>query len=286
MSETGIQNTKEVPTATVPEAPPVQGVELDNFRPILPGETFEGAMPILPRWEDAETFRDIAAELYGELRGHGRYGDVYIQGDRATKIFREPTLLSNIYEAEFSRHYGGRAGLPQHYGVIPNGYQMETIRGKTLMQIFQEAGWGRDDVKFQQMRRTIFTQEKAQSLIDLIAEFHHVTGRAHGDLAWLNNIILDDNGSIRLLDPVWGERFVNNPEEELGGMYRWVTNVLEAKEIKLPQTISQEESNQRVKEFIQEVENILVKDESNKIIGLKGTKVKIKAVDNQVLAST
>ena len=191
----------DVAVSKIPEKPVLN----ENFRPIEKGESFPGGMPILSG-EDKEKFNQQAESLYGgDGSGHGKWGNVYLSGEKATKIFKQPNNINNAYDLEFMRKYGGIAGLPKFIGVVPNGYQMERFKGESLANLVNQEFNKDRDLKMNNSEKwvRIISREQAQELLDKVVEFHNGTGRVHGDLGHWDDIIVEPDGKIRLTDPEW-----------------------------------------------------------------------------------
>ncbi len=254
----------------------------EDFRPIEKSECFSGGMPILVG-DDKAKFDEQAETLYGgEGEAHGKWGRVLFSGNKATKIFYQPSNLLNAFDLEFTRRYGGVAGLPKFEGVVPNGYQMERFKGESLGKLinteFDKDYYGKRFTAKEKIQRVI-SKEQAQELLDRIAEFHKGTGRVHGDLGHLDDFTIDSEGKIRLTDPEW-ERIGNEtPAGELKGIYDYLTENAGYDGLILPETIRDEDARNNLEQFMEEVIN---KVEMDLVIGSKVTKYKEQGIEVRV----
>ncbi|MFH1896596.1 MAG: hypothetical protein ABH814_03995, partial [bacterium] len=63
------------------------------------------------------------------------YGDVYIKGRTATKLYRHGDTITSRYEMAQMERYGDGVLLPKYKGRVPGGYKMEAIRGVSLADL-------------------------------------------------------------------------------------------------------------------------------------------------------
>lgn len=255
------------------------------LRHLAPGEVFEGDMPIILDWGTAELIRAKARELYGEEIGHGKFGTVYGTETDATKVFHDPGRFTATCEAIFAKRFSGKAGLPRFIGVVPNGYKMERIIGRTLNDLIQGVynaqnpnRYGSIEVDFKNM----LTPAQGQQILDRVAEFHRETGRVHGDLGKPQNIFLTAEG-VRFIDPEWERVDGLTPQQELDGMYEYLTSAIGLQDLKKPETISTEDAERNLDDFRQEVHNMLEKDQVGKILRFKECKVSITSNSHDIL---
>jgi len=279
MSEAPVEIEVAEQRATIfqnPERPVLD----QNFRPIEKGESFPGGMPIL-LGEDRTKFNEQAISLYGERVGGGKWGDVLLSDERATKIFKDPENILNAYDLEFMRKYGGVAGLPKFIGVVPNGYQMERFRGESLTKLVnQEFSRNRGlEISASEKWNRILSREQAQELLDRVAEFHKGTGRVHGDLGHWDDVVVEPDGRIRLTDPEWERIGGQTPSGELKSLYDFFTGVAGYKDLVLPGTISDEESQKNLQDFEQKV---VGKVEMDKVIGQRIIDYRDRQVDIKI----
>lgn len=254
----------------------------EDPRPIEKGENFPGGMPILVG-EDKAKFDEQAETLYGgEGEAHGKWGRVLFSNDKATKIFYQQNNLLNAFDLEFTRKYGGVAGLPKFEGVVPNGYQMERFRGESLGKLINTE-FDRDyyDKRFtaKEKIQRVISKEQAQELLDKIAEFHKGTGRVHGDLGHLDDVVIDSEGRIRLTDPEWERIGSQTPSSELKGIYDYLTENAGYNDLILPETITDEEADKNLIDFMN---SVILKVEMDPVVGSKITKFKDQEVDVKI----
>jgi len=268
--------------------PKIPEYHKENFRPLEKGESFEGGMPILDR-EETALFAQQAEILYGgEGKGSGKWGTVYLSGEKATKIFNYPRKIFCALEIEFMKKFGGIAGLPKFIGVVPNGYQMERFHGESLAKLVDNAfdKVTREGKKSSDVWKTILTENQVQSLLDKVAYFHKQTGRLHGDLAHAGNIVVSAEEDIRLVDPEWERIADNSPQKELKGLYDSFREH-GYDNLTLPETISDEQARKNLIKFNNEViENLELDLIFGNVVKYKDQKVKVKiSEDGQVLIS-
>ena len=273
-----------VVVSKIPEKPVLN----ENFRPIEKGESFPGGMPMLSG-DDKEKFNQQAESLYGgDGSGHGKWGNVFLSGEKATKIFAQPNNLLNAFDLEFMRKYGGIAGLPKFIGVVPNGYQMERFSGESLAtMVNQEFNKNRDvEISAPEKWARILSREQAQELLDKVVAFHKGTGRLHGDLGHWDDIIVEPDGKIRLTDPEWERIGDQTPRGELASLYEFFTEKAGYKDLILPETISDDEARINLEKFKEEtmkkveIEEFASIRTSIEITGFKDQQVDVKIGDN------
>ncbi len=132
--------------------------------------------------------------------------------------------------------------------------------------------------------KNLLTTEQAQELLNLIADFHKTTRRVHGDLGKFDDVIITREGKVRLIDPEW-ERIGNQtPQGELESTYRFLANNLGIGDLKMPETISEEEAARGLSEFKAGVLDRIELDPvfSSRVKRFKDVKVEIKADDNSL----
>jgi hypothetical protein len=274
----------DIAISKAPEKP----VFNENFRPIEKGESFPGGMPLL-LGQDAMKFGQQAESLYGgDGSGRGKWGEVFLSGEKATKIFAQPNNLLNAFDLEFIRKYGGIAGLPKFIGVVPNGYQMERFKGESLANLVNQEFNKDRDIKISNEEKwaRILSREQAQELLNRVAEFHKGTGRLHGDLSHWDDIIVEPDGKIRLTDPEWEKIGDQTPHQELAGLYEFFTEKAGYKDLILPETISDDESRINLEKFKKEVvEKVDIEQSSfaklgSEITGCKDQQIGVKIGDD------
>lgn len=260
-------------------------IDTSGYRPIKPGEIFQGGMPIIP-YEDRGVYNSQAQKLYGKQAGQGKWGVVFLSENKATKIFKDPQNINNAYELVFMKKFGGVAGLPEYYGVVPNGYQMEKLEGVSVTSLIDKAtrNLGRDSSMedYKKARAGILTKEQGQELLDKIAEFHSKTKRVHGDLGHFDDVILTKDGKIRLIDPEW-ERIGNiTPQQELESTQEFLEKRLFIKGLSVPNTISAEEAEEGLSKFKDEARQEFERDPliGGRLLRFKNTLTDIKIGEN------
>lgn len=268
--------------------PEISEISQKNFRPLEKGESFEGGIPIL-EGEDAVKYRQQVEELYGgEGKGNGKWGEVFLSDEKATKIFYQPDSILNAYELAFVRKYGGIAGMPKFIGVVPNGYQMERIHGESLAKRVNKAfnGEGQKGKKSSEVWKGILSADQVQDLIDKVAEFHRGTGRVHGDLGHWDDIIITPEGEIRITDPEWERIGDQTPQSELQSLYDFFTRQGYSN-LSLPETIPDDVAIKNLNDFRSKVlENLVIDPVSHRINKYKDQKVNVKiSEDGEVLVS-
>jgi len=277
------ENSAKPEAEPTPEKESVAEIERkDIFRPIKRGESFPGGMPILTG-ENKASFNKQVGMLYGgDGEAHGKWGRVSLSRDKATKIFYQPDNLLNVFALEFMRKYEGVAGLPKFEGVVPNGYQMERLKGKSLGKLINtefDRDYDNKKSTTKEKLQRVISREQAQELLDRIAEFHKGTGRVHGDLGHFDNVVIDPEGKIRLIDCEW-ERIGNQtPASELQSVYEYLTEECGFSDLSLPETISSEEASANLERFMKEV---IEKVEMDPVIGPKVLKYKDQKVDIKI----
>lgn len=272
----------EAPPDVVIDTPQTEVLIDNNFRPIKKGECFSGGMPIL-RTDDKAKFDDQVVPIYGgDGEAHGKWGRVLLFEDKATKIFYQPDNLLNACDLEFIRKFGGIAGLPKFEGVVPNGYQMEKFKGESLGKLINrefDKDYYEKKFKAKEKIQRVISREQAQELLDRIVEFHKGTGRVHGDLGHLDDVIIDQKGKIRLVDPEWERIGDQTPSSELHGVFNYLKEEAGYDDLILPETISDEEAQKNLNDFIRDV---IQKVEMDPVIGFKITKYKDQQVEVRI----
>lgn len=234
--------------------------EQTEFRQLKPGEALEGEMPVLSQ-EDTIKYNRVVETLYGRPVDNGKWSTILDSGDGfVTKIFNQPNSTSAACESVFMSRFGGRAGLPKVIGVVPNGYKMEKIVGVKLSSLItakiKNGNLGTES--------KVISNEQAQQLLNTVAEYHKVTNRVHGDLATAkgtDNIMVAENGEIRILDTEWERIGTQTPESELRDLYDFLTRNLGLGELNLPSTITAEEASVGLNRFKDEVNSMLTRDD-------------------------
>jgi hypothetical protein len=264
--------------------------EEKEFEPLTTENTFD-QMPILSGEEQA-AFNKGAIEMYGEIKGRGKWSTVLIDNEdiTATKIYNRPDLLLNAYDAVFMSRFGGKAGLPNFEGFVPNGYKMEAIDGMRLLDMLNNK---KNDLETQDnsvAMKNLLTTEQAQAILSLTADYHKETGRVHGDLTTtkgMENIMFQDDGTPRLVDTEWERIGDQTPQSELEGLHEFFSKNMEIKNLKKPTTIGDEEAQRNLDNFEKEVEEMIERDSvyKNRIIKFKDQKAEFKVEDGQLLST-
>ena len=165
---------------------------------------------------------------------------------------------------------------------MPDGYQMERFKGESLGTLIRQEldkDFYKHEFTTQQKLQRVISKEQAQELLDRIAEFHKGTKRVHGDLGHMDDVIIDNQGKLRLTDPEWERIADQTPSGELQGVYDYLTKEGGFTDLVLPETISDEEARLGLAQFIDEVKQ---KVKMDPVIGFKVLKVK----DSQVEIKT
>jgi len=243
------------------------------FSPLAKGEFLKGNMPTLSG-EDATKFYEKAEEIYGPVIGSGKWCTVLDSGDNVAKLFNQPDHPYSYYEFVFMKRFGGKAGLPDFKGATVNGYGLEKINGRTLSSLINEATKGFTPDQYRERLGGVISREQAQQLLDNVAEYHRITQRVHGDLATskgLENIILDEEEKIRIIDTEWEKIGTQTPQSELENLHSWLTNNFKIEGLNLPQTISDEAAEEGLRQFKEEVNDMIVRDSvfKNRVVGFK-----------------
>jgi len=260
----------------------------ENFRPLEKGESFEGGMPIV-KGEDAAKLRKQEEILYGgEGKGNGKWGTVFLSGEKATKIFNQPESILNAYDLAFVKKYGGVAGMPKFIGVVPNGYQMERFHGESLAKLVDGAfdKEANRSKKSSEVWGGILSPVQAQELLNKVAEFHKGTGRVHGDMGHWDDIIIDPEGKIQITDPEWERIGDQNPHGELQSLYDFFKGQGYT-DLNLPETIPDDIAAKNLDDFKREVmENLVIDPVFHRIDRYKDQTVEVKISEgDQVLVS-
>ncbi len=218
-----------------------------EYRQIEPGDVLPGAMVIVPLGEERAEYNARLKELFPNTIGDGKWSTV-LEKDSSTaiKIFNQPDNFYSACEVVFMQEYGGQAGLPEFKGTTINGYHMEKIVGKTLSQLQREST----------ENTQIISKSQAQELLNKVAQYHQTTQRVHGDLATAKgpeNIMLDENGKIRICDTEWERIGEQTPKNELLSVFDWLTQNLKIEGLELPETISDEAAIVGLNSFIEKV---------------------------------
>lgn len=251
----------------------------NSFHPIEKGESFTGSMPLLIGVEKTMFEKQLETLYGGDGKESGKWGEVFLSGNKATKIFYQPDNLLNIFDMEFIRKYGGVAGLPKFIGVVPNGYQMERLKGESLGKLVNtelDRDYYNKEFTSKEKLQRVISKEQGQELLNKIVEFHKETRRVHGNLGKLDNIIIDSLGKIRLIDPEWEKIGDQTPGGELKDTFLYLTQEYGFTGLTLSGTISDNEAKDGLKEFTQ---SVIAKVEMNPVIGSKIIKFKDQKVD-------
>ncbi len=248
-----------------------------EWRVVEKGFVADGNMIILPFGESQKV--DLRS-LHGDELGSGKWSVVFDDGpDNISKVFKDAQSFYACCEFVFMKRYGGKAGLPEFRGATINGYVAEKIKGFTLEQMMLN---GTSDAE-----NSILSRDQAQSLLDTIAEYHRVTGRVHGDLVTAKgpeNIMIDENGKVRLLDTEWERVGLQTPELELRDMSKWLFEKFGFGDLVVPETISDQAARANLDNFLAEVEQMTVRDSRyNRIIlGFKDNVLNVRVSDGRL----
>jgi len=247
-------------------------VEVEEKTAVTPPEiqTIRQEKLIYPKTEEF-----INKENQGSIKSvsEGKWGKVYLVENEAVKVFMRDSPY-NSYELEFYRLFGGQATIPEFKGELASskdlpsgGFVMERIKGETLEDLVNKrtAGWTAEirdpnglgfidnSVDINDLIRGTLTKDQAQQALNDLAEFHRVTGRAHGDLGQTKDIIVEEvTGRLRFIDPEW-ERFGDQtPQGEMDSFHNYMERLC-GEELVKPETISAEEQTRRLGKFFDSI---------------------------------
>ncbi len=295
--------------------------QMEEYRPLRAGETFEGGMPTLNLPTEQTAFYSQVREMYGDRLAGGKWSNVYSAGeDSVAKVFNEPNSAFSYFEVEFMRKMNGAGGLPVFEGAIVNGYKMEKIKGRKVSEIIQEK-MDKIEKQIREMRQNpthhgikssdtlsgineekvaviqedlehramvgMLTKDQGQQLLDKVAEYHVRGQRVHGDLVtakgW-ENIMITESGEVRIVDTEWEKIGDQTPQQELESLYKALAFKFGIKGLTLPQTISDQEAEIGLQNFKDSVSELFEKDEIGKISGISTSTIEAKqSVDGKIL---
>jgi hypothetical protein len=232
-----------------------ESTNLEDYQRITQGQAFQGEMQIIK-----DRRLDHYKRLYGRKVKDEEDREIYRLGNKETIFFKDPSKVLNAYEIEFYKRFGGRAGLPKFQGVTANGYQIESIEGRTLKSLVDEAyqKHGKDSRRYRRDVRKILDKKQGQQMLDLMAEYQNNFGLSHGYN--LNNIIITPDGDVRLKYSGIDARPV-----EVDTAHQHLKEDFGIRGLKKPRTISTRQSQKKYRNFISEVErslNIDLEDET------------------------
>jgi hypothetical protein len=238
----------------------------ENFRSIKAGEAFLGSMPIL-KDIDKEDFLKFQS-TYGDISSIRKYEAVHHRdATRETIFFDDPKSIKAAYEMEFAKRHGGKAGLPKFMGVVPHGYQLERIQGKSLQELIDdlqkkyrnEPDNARTRKQKNQDFRKLLTKEQGQELLEELAKYHKETGQTHSGELDYDNIFITDDDHIKLGHSEFRDAttFKLTPEMEMKNKRKWLRKSFGIKTSNVA-TIKTREAKEKAREFKKEVEKKLI----------------------------
>lgn len=258
---------------------------VEELRPLIKGEFFDGNMVVLSS-EDTNKFYKKAEELYGPVIGSGKWSVVLDAGENSVaKLFNQPDSRYAAYEFVFMKRFGGKASLPEFRGATVNGFGLEKIKGNTISSLVNRATEGAVSEQYKEKLNGLLSKEQAQNILDQVAEYHKITSRVHGDLVTSKgpeNIMIDEAGKVRILDTEWEKIGSQTPQSELTQMHSWLTTNFGIEGLTMPETISDEEAENGLNSFLDEVDEMLVMDSvfRNRVIGFKEDAPEVKVAED------
>jgi hypothetical protein len=269
---------------------PGLGETQKGYTLLNPEQAFTGSMPIISG-KFSDEYYEKFKKLYGSETAT-QVGTAYVTPERTSVISDNPLENQHIMNMEMIRKHGGKAGLPKFYGAIPNGYQIETISGKTLYELSDEAKKQfnskrfefRKGSKIEQAKKSLLSGKQASEIVKQVADYQIETGQT---LSSLGQIIIDENGNVRISYEGYQDSAYlrKDPRKQLKDIKKYLKDefgVKLDKDAERTNSISLSQAIKKQEEFKVEVRSKLKFDtkrfgqtDENKIIGFTSPSVRV-----------